>query len=84
MVVMAHLGNSVRIVGPRIETFGQNRLLAVLSDAVANPWQDWRPGWVGERPRLIFTAATKWPKNGRHVRILYCRHHQLKDEGEFV
>ena len=84
MVVMAHLGNSVRIVGPRIETFGQNRLLANLSHAVANPWQDWRPGLASERPRLIFTAATKWPKNGRHVRILYCRHHQLKDEGEFV
>ena len=84
MVITAHLGDSIGVVGPSIETFGQNRLLAVLSHAVANRWQDWRHGCSSERPRLIFTAATKWPKNGRHVRILYCRHHQLKDEGEFV
>ena len=45
MVITAHLGDSIGVVEPCIETFGQNRLLAVLSHAVANPWQDWRPGW---------------------------------------
>ena len=44
MVIMAHSGDSIRIVGPCIETFGQNKLLAFLSYAVANPWQEQRPG----------------------------------------
>ena len=45
MVITAHSGDSIGVVGPFIETFGQNRLLAVLSHAVANPWQEERPGW---------------------------------------